>query len=198
MFLLFSCGVPTIKGLPEYNVNLSQFINPYFANVNTDYVYKAKLNVYDKVFGGILIIKKLKENNHRIVFTTNFGNKIFDFEFIENDFKTHFIMEEINRKIIINILKRDFQILTQENNNVNRAFKKGSQFDIYQTKINHRFNHYVVDSQTKELIKIINSTQSKEKIIITFDNVQNSIAENIQIQHKNIPINIDLTFLNNH
>jgi len=194
--LFTSCAIPTIKGLPEYKPDQTEFSNPYFANTSTDYVYKAKINAYDNDFGGILIIKKIKEHNHRVVFTTNFGNKIFDFELINNEIKTHFIMKELDRKIIINTLKRDFKTLTQEHNKIDKAFDANDHI-VYQCKTNRRFNHYLVDQQSQQLIKIINTTHSKEKIIISFYNIKNSIAENINIQHKTAPIEIDLTYLNN-
>ncbi|MEH6535270.1 MAG: hypothetical protein V7719_02680 [Psychroserpens sp.] len=196
--LLFSCAIPTVKGLPEFNSTINQFSNPYFTDVNTDYVYKAKISAYDNVFGGILIIKKIKENNHRIVFTTNFGNKIFDFELINNEVKMHFIMEELNRKIITKTLTRDFKTLTQEHNNIQKKFKKSLQETIYQSKTKNRYNHYIVVSNTNELKKIIHTSHSKEKISITFNKVQNNIAKTINIHHKNAPIKIDLDYLGNN
>ncbi|EPR70017.1 hypothetical protein ADIWIN_3880 [Winogradskyella psychrotolerans RS-3] len=196
LFLFTSCAIPTVKGLSEYDAKAAVFSNPYFSNTNIDYVYKAKIKAYNNDFGGILIIKKIKENNHRIVFTTNFGNKIFDFELINNEMKTHFIMKELDRKIIINTLKRDFQTLTQEHNTINKAFTNNDGNIIYQSKNQKRFNHYLINQQSQQLTKIINTTHSKEKIIISFSNVKNTIAEHIKIEHKTAPIQIDLTYLN--
>ena len=163
ILLFLSCGNPVIKGLPEHKVNVSEVINPYFSNANTDYVYKAKINAFDNVFGGILIIKKIKSNNHRIVFTTNFGNKIFDFELFNNEMKIHYIMENLNRKIIINTLKNDFETIIQEHNPVYKTFEEKSSF-IYQSKLKNGYNYYVVSKQTQELFKIINASKTKEKI----------------------------------
>ncbi|MEW4922221.1 hypothetical protein [Algibacter sp. 2305UL17-15] len=197
--LLFpSCGIPTIKGLPEYNSTLTEFSNPYFSDINIDYVYKAKINAYDHVFGGMLIIKKIKNDNHRIVFTTNFGNKIFDFELLNGDLKTHYIMEKLNRNIIINTLKHDFETLTQEHNKIHRAFKKEQQYLMYQSKTKNRYNHYIILDATRELAEIIHTSKTKEKIIIKFDDIQDSIATSISIQHKKSPIKIELDFLNNN
>jgi len=194
--LFTSCAIPTVKGLSEYDTKSTDFSNPYFANSNTDYVYKAKIKAYHNDFGGILIIKKIKENKHRIVFTTNFGNKIFDFELFNNEIKTHFIMKELDRKIIMNTLKRDFEILTQEHIKINKVFVNNDGNMIYQSKTRKRFNHYLFNKQSQQLNKITNTTHSKEKIIIYFSNVKNTIAEHIKIEHKTAPIQIDLTYLN--
>jgi hypothetical protein len=197
-FIFSSCAIPTIKGLPEHNSTITEFSNPYFGDIHTDYIYKAKINAYGNVFGGLLIIKKIKNNNHRIVFTTNFGNKIFDFELLDNNIKTHYIMEKLNRKIIINTLKHDFETLTQEHNKIHKAFKQNEQYSFYQAKTKNRYNHYLVFESTQKLIEIINTTKTKEKIIIKFDNIQNSIAKSIIIQHKTSPIQIELDFLKNN
>ena len=37
-------------------------INPYFSDTEKDYVYKAKIKVYDHDFGGIFIVKKMMMN----------------------------------------------------------------------------------------------------------------------------------------
>ncbi len=198
VFLFSSCAIPTIKGLPEYNTPLTKFSNPYFSNTNTDYIYKAKINAYNNVFGGMLIIKKIKEDNHRIVFTTSFGNKIFDFELINDEMKIHFIMKELDRKIIINTLKRDFKTLTQEQHKIYKAFKKTEGGIIYQSKTKRRYNHFQIEPKSQFLIKIINTTKAKEKIVISFSNIQNSIAESINILHQTVPVKINLEYLNNN
>ncbi|QXP80107.1 MULTISPECIES: hypothetical protein [Winogradskyella] len=195
LFLFSSCAISTVKGLSEYDAEVTEFSNPYFANADIDYVYKTKIKAYNNDFGGILIIKKIKENNHRIVFATNFGNKIFDFELINNEMKTHFIMKELDRKIIINTLKRDFQTLTQEHNKINKAFSDDEGHLIFQSKTEKRFNHYFVNQQTKKLTQIINTNHSKEKVILSFSNIKNSIAENINIQHLTAPIEINISYL---
>ncbi|WP_159022223.1 hypothetical protein [Formosa sp. L2A11] len=194
--LFSSCAISTVKGLSEYDAEVTEFSNPYFSNADIDYVYKTKIKAYNNDFGGILIIKKIKENNHRIVFTTNFGNKIFDFKLINNEMKTHFIMKELDRKIIINTLKRDFQTLTQEHNKINKAFTDDEGHLIFQSKAEKRFNHYIVNQQTKQLTQITNTNHSKEKVILSFSNIKKSIAENINIQHLTAPIEINLSYLN--
>ncbi len=59
LFLLItSCSLQTTKNLIAKEVSQIVVENPYFSNIDTDYIYKAKIDVYGKNFGGILIIKK--------------------------------------------------------------------------------------------------------------------------------------------
>ena len=81
LLVLSSCSLKTTEGLRETPKTQSEIENPYFSDSSKDYVYKAKIDIYGKYFGGILILKKVGDRSHRVVFTTEFGNKIFDFLF---------------------------------------------------------------------------------------------------------------------
>ena len=87
----------------------------------TDYVYKAKIDVYGRYFGGILILKKVDENSHRVVFTTEFGSKIFDFLYEGDTFTKNFMIDDLDKKIIVNTLRKDFKILISEKCRSRRA-----------------------------------------------------------------------------
>ena len=69
------------------------------------------MDIYKNHISGILIIKKISETTHRVVMTSDFGNKMIDFEISENDFKLNYVLEDLNKKMVINFLKNDFQEL---------------------------------------------------------------------------------------
>lgn len=193
IILLASCTNPITKGLKEVDSSSSVYTNTLFSDIQTDYVYKAKIKAFEANFGGILIIKKIKDDNHRIVFTTEFGNKIFDFEIIDQTFKTHFILKELNRKIIINTLKRDFETLTNETNTVSNSYDNDKN-TIIQSKFHGRLNHYFIHHKTQNLEQIVQTKNSKVKTIIVFDDIEDSIAKIINIEHKSLPLSINLSF----
>ena len=195
LFICFtSCSLPTTKGFIETSVSITEYQNLYFSNPTEDYVYKAKIKAFNKNFGGLLIVKKIATKNHRIVFTTEFGNKIFDFEINNGKTTTHFILEQLNKGVIIKTLQRDFETLTKEYNTVQKTFKSNN-FIIYKSKLKSRYNYYFIDKTTKELDKIVHATKTKEKTIFSFNKATKNKALKINIQHKNLPIIIDLTIL---
>ena len=51
----------TTKNLIVKEVSQIEVDNPYFSNTYIDYIYKAKIDIYGRKFGGILIIKKIDE-----------------------------------------------------------------------------------------------------------------------------------------
>tara|TARA_R110002051_G_scaffold324635_1_gene422841 strand:+ start:31314 stop:31940 length:627 start_codon:yes stop_codon:yes gene_type:complete len=193
--LISSCAAPTVKGLPEIETAATEFINPYFSNIDQDYVYKAKINAYGSTLGGVLIIKKLNLSTHRFVFVTTFGNKIFDLEISDYSIKTHYIIDELDRGLVLKMLHRDFEILTKEHIKITKSFKRANEDIIHQSKTKKGNNHYITTLQSQELLEIIHSKNSKEKIIFTFSKVKNSIAEKISIDHKTAPLKIDLEYI---
>lgn len=186
-----SCSLKTTEGLRALNTTKFEVENRYFSNPEIDYVYKAKIEVYGKNFGGILIVKKLGLENHRIVFTTEFGSKLFDFQFEGDAFTKHFVAERLDKKFIIKILRHDFKLLVNEKANVVASYKANST-TIYKTITGKRFNFYYFDDDSGQLQKIVNTSKTKEKMEIVFMVSEENTAEAISIKHSNIKLKIDL------
>lgn len=190
-FILASCSLKTTEGLRQVHFNRIEVENPYFANAEIDYVYKAKVKVYKKNFGGILIIKKIGPQNHRVVFTTEFGSKLFDFQFEDDTFTKHFVAEDLDKKLIINVLREDFRLLLNETAKVLAVYESKYQ-RVYKTQSDKRFNFYFLDEKSEKLEKIVNTSKSKEKVEIDFTSSEEDIADIITIKHNNIKLTIDL------
>ncbi|MDO6758601.1 hypothetical protein Q4566_00195 [Tamlana sp. 2_MG-2023] len=166
--------------------------NPYFSDANKDYVYKATITVYDKVFGGIFIVKKIETDHHRVVFTTEMGNKILDFSFNKNDFQINYILEALNKKLLINLLKKDFEVLITEHLNVRTSFSNHTE-TVNQTLIDKDDYFYFGDLIIN---KIVRANHGKEKVVFTFSEINDNIAQQIQIQHLNIKFKMLLKSIN--
>ncbi|TMM58530.1 hypothetical protein FEE95_03610 [Maribacter algarum] len=163
--------------------------NPYFSDASKDYVYKANIVAFGNSFSGIFIVKKLGEDHHRIAFTTEMGNKIFDFTFQGEDFKVNHILKKMDKKILINVLKNDFRVLVKENPSMEKTFQKDSN-SIYETKIgNKKYYHFLSKEKLNKVVRVGNG---KEKVEFTFSEINDNIALHIQILHKNIELKISL------
>ncbi len=64
-----------------------------------------------KDVSGMLIIVVSESNHRRIIMTTHFGMTLMDFELTESALKLNYSIEQLNRKRILNLLKRDFETL---------------------------------------------------------------------------------------
>ena len=191
VFVLASCSLKTTEGLRQVPFSKIEVENPYFSNTEMDYVYKAKIDFYKKNFGGILIIKKIGFQNHRVVFTTEFGSKLFDFQFEGDTFTKHFMIEDLDKKFIVNILKDDFKLLVNEKAKVLEVYESKEK-RIYKTQSEDRLNFYFLDNEDGALQKIVNTSKTKEKVVIDFTVSGENAAETIAIKHKNIKLTIAL------
>lgn len=194
VLVLSSCASNVVKGYTLVTLEKKTFEAPYFSNSETDYVYKANISVYGNELTGIFIAKKMNETTHRVVFTTEFGNKLLDFEISEKDFKVNSIAEELDRKILINTLKTDFRLLLRKDYLIVAQFENAKD-KVYQSREDNKHNYLFVSKANEKYYKIVRSSRTKEKISISFDSENNIFAERVVIQHKNIKLKIELNYL---
>lgn len=190
--VLVSCGAVTKNYTPK-KLDKTSYEVPYFSDSKTDYVYKTNITVYGNEISGIFIAKKINDTTHRIVFTTEFGNKLLDFEISDNSFKVNSIVSELDRKILINTLKEDFRLLLKKEYLIQEQFEDDSA-DIYKSKDGKRDNYLFISKKDHRLEKIVHSSQTKEKFTLTFSSENNIFAEKIQIIHQNIKLKIELNY----
>ena len=191
--LFLACGsYPKKQNFQVEQDATSIFHNPYFSNATKDYVYKANIEVYDNTFSGIFIVKKLGNSSHRIVFTTEMGNKIFDFSFVDGTFKVNFIIDAMDKAILINILKKDFKILVEEELSVIKSYLLENTL-VHETTVDCKTYFYF---KTQQLDKIVRVGHGKEKVTFLFSEISDTIANQIKILHSNIKLNINLKSIN--
>ncbi len=189
-----SCSSLTIVDETTKTIEQNTIINPYFSDPNYDYVYETSIEAYGNHFSGILIVKKIGETKHRAVFTSIFGGTLFDFEFDNEKFIVHHVVKQMDKKIIINLLKKDFRALIQEKNITFINYKKVNE-RIFKTKQGKRYNYYFYNDSDKKLQRIQQTSKRKEKFIIDFQNIENQIAENISLRHQGIKLKMEFKLL---
>jgi hypothetical protein len=192
VLIISSCTtLNVVKGYNLVALETTTFEVPYFSNPEMDYVYKAHITAYGNELSGIFIAKKLNDTTHRVVFTTEFGNKLLDFEISETDFKINFILDELNKKILINTLKTDFRLLLRSNYIVKEQFdnRENKVFLIEEGKRN---NYLFISKSNNKLSKIVCATKRKERINLFITSENNIFATKIVIQHYNIKLKMEL------
>ena len=190
--VLVSCGSVTKNYTPK-KLDKTSYEVPYFSDSKSDYVYKANISVYGNELSGIFIAKKINETTHRIVFTTEFGNKLMDFEISETDFKVNSIVSELDRKILINTLKEDFRLLLKKQYVIQEQFEDEFH-NIYKSEDGNRDNYIFLSKKNQKLEKIVHSSKTKEKFTLIYNSENNIFAEKIQIIHQNIKLKIELNY----
>lgn len=195
ILLVTSCSRGITEGLIEYKTAKTKIENTYFSNLDRDYVYKMNLEIYKHSIGGILIVKKIGTDHHRIVYTSEFGSKIFDFEFNEEEVSINFILSELDKKYILNTLLEDLKVLVEQEVLINQAFN-GLKDVYYETLSDGKANYYVFSQDSEQLVKIICMDNRKENVSIYFDKIDDRLARKIRIEHENIKLKISLSLIN--
>lgn len=149
------------------------------------------MDIYKNHVSGILIIKKISETTHRVVLTSDFGNKLIDFEISENDFKLNYVLPDLDKKIVINFLRNDFQQLLKQKYPVTESFENENS-KIYLSKMDKKGYYLFFNKENNLLKQIVYTKNNKEKIDFTFDAKKNTFADSLNLQHKDFKINIKL------
>ena len=199
--LLISCCL-MICGCAVYqppNVNpientISEFPNPYFSDTSKDYVYKANMEIYGRNLGGIVVVKMINKDTHRAVFTTDFGNKLLDFELTKDSFVLNFAADGMDNKRLLKILENDFRYLLQTVFPLDQTFE-GDKHLVYSSVQNKGELYLFKDKENNELQKMIFAQKSKERITFEFQNKKDKLATQIGIIHHNIPFRLQLNRL---
>lgn len=192
IFILFiSCRTYRIGEVKPFSASQETVENSYFSS-NKDYVYKCQMDIYKNHVSGIVIIKKISETVHRVVMTTDFGNKMFDFEISPTDFKLNYVLPDLDKKMIINFLKNDFRALLRQQYDVNESFTDEKSL-IFKSTDENKLTYLFYDN-TPDLFlkKIILTKNNQEKINFIFEAKSPTFADKIEIQHKDFKINIQL------
>lgn len=194
LLVITSCGSnKVVKDSKPVTLDRTTFEVPYFSDQNTDYIYKANITVYGKELTGVFIAKKINETTHRVVFTTEFGNNLLDFEISETDFKVNSIVDDLNKKMLIDVLIKDFRLVLQEHYVLKSQFENRLN-NVYVAKDGSMLNYLFVFKADNSLNKIVHASKRKEKITVFFASEKNIFASRILIKHKSIPLKIELNY----
>lgn len=190
LILAVSCKSYQLTGVTPVSTSEKMVENLYFST-GEDYVYKCQMDIYKNHVSGILIIKKLNETTHRVALTSDFGNKLIDFEVSENDFKLNYVLPDLDKNIVINFLKNDFQQLLKRQYPVSESFENDNA-KIYLSKMENKSYYLFFNKENNLLKQIIYTKNNKEKIDFTFDAKKHIFADSLHLQHKDFKINIKL------
>lgn len=153
-------------------------------------LFKAKIKLYNKYYSGLIFLKQTDSVSSHLVFVTELGMKMFDYEIQNNQFKLVYVFEPLNKPRILNLLESDFKLMLLQDllNHEAEIFEKNG--SIY--KIDKSYYYANKSSKNIEKINVKNGLLSGIKV--KYSNSDSIAAENIQLKHKGfINLSIELT-----
>jgi hypothetical protein len=156
--------------------------------------FDASVDVKGRHLGGLLLIKQMPDSINRIVFTSETGVTIFDFEYQRNGkFSVKRIIEQLDRKIIVEVLQKDFALMLglPFRNQQIQAWKSGSEI-YYGAKAENEYAYFITDSGCQSLIRLESASGSTPKFSILFEGKTLNSPDNIAITHHTFDMVINL------
>ena len=189
LFGLFSCKSyqPVSKFIDKEQV----VENVYFSDLDKEYTYAISVSAYKHFVSGILVVKAIDNNSHRVLMVTEFGNTLLDLTVTPFGYTKNYAMPDLDKKIILNLLSHDFFTLLH-NNWLSTGFYEQNSSSIYKAQIKNK--NYFLTYVNKELQQI-EYARKKKKLQINFEVVNQNQAEKISLKHSNLDIKIELSSL---
>ncbi|EHO15538.1 hypothetical protein [Myroides odoratimimus] len=165
--------------------------NSYFATLGEEHIFRANMTVFKHELSGLLVVKRMDENQHRVVMTSDFGNTLFDFSIYSDRYVVNYVMSDIDKKLILNILAKDFQLFTA----VQLPVKKLSLREddtVFLGRYNKLETVVFWDNALGRVSRLVYGTPKKAKV--SYNYVQSEHDKPIlSIEHYNFPMRIKLT-----
>jgi hypothetical protein len=156
--------------------------------------FDASVDVEGHHLGGLILIKHMPDQSNRVVFTSETGATIFDFEFQPNGkFSVRHIMSKLDRKAIVNVLRNDFALLLGAPFSDNK-FKtlEGKNGEIYfQSSIEGK-RAFIVSDKSCHLLRLEQGSKRKRMFSILTEGRDVSRPDNITISHYTFDMIIEL------
>lgn len=168
-----------------------QKFKPYFDHT----LYKTSVDVIGKHLSGILLINKMTDSTTRIVFSSETGFTFFDFGFqAENGFSVYQITSQMNKKALINTLRKDFDLILFRNMEADKYFTLTDSLFLYHAfRQSTGINYYITDNSCSTLVKMQRASDKKPIMEAYMKiNAGNPSPDTIMIRHLNVNFTIKL------
>lgn len=183
--IFFSCK--TYKGGGEFfekpeEMNL---IIPYFDITGKEYLYNALIYAFGKELKGILVVRKINEEEKRVALITNFGNTLLDFRIAGDKVELMYAIDDLNKKLIIKKLKKYFHFLVNAEYDITSVYRQNNDLIYISSFQSKQIFIYKTEGQTRDSLKM--AGRWKEKADLVFYGKKENVADSIRFISQEIP-----------
>ncbi|ULQ51467.1 hypothetical protein [Flavihumibacter fluvii] len=157
-------------------------------------LYKANVQVNGKTLSGLLLIKAMADSSTRVVFSTETGFKFFDFSFGgQQDFKVYYVMKKLDKKVVVDALRNDFELLLMRWVNGTNPFVAAMDAQWYHGfPKGKKISYYITDSLCNELYRAELASKRKKLVTVQLYNTIGQVPDSMFVQHFNFNFTISL------
>ena len=178
--LLFSCKTYEVEGEFLRKVDGQKVVVPYFDSTGVDYIYIAEISAMGNEMKGILVVKKIDEEEKRVALISDFGNTLIDFRVRGEKVEKVYVIDDLDKLLIVNKLKKHFHFLVQSEYSViqeNRVKDTSILIAPFQSGRVHIYH-----SNERGIEKIKKFGQRKMQAELFFSKFEDEIADSVNFK----------------
>lgn len=185
-----SCSSLKIDNIPKsaFKIEDHHVENTYFKQIGEEHLFRANIKVFKNELSGLFVVKRMNDSLHRVVLTSDFGNTLFDFSINKASYHVNYVMKDLDKKVILSILAKDFSFLVATNFEMNSIAQTKEQF-IYQGKFQNYRTVIKQNQSTKAVEQVLRT--SKRKVKVAYNYMMDKDGK-LVIEHYNFPLTINL------
>lgn len=194
---LISCSISKYQSYEEPfpEIITYQRLVPVVDPNGTSSKFKASIDVLNKHFTGIVIVKKTDSITTHVIFVTELGMKMFDLEQKDTSLNMVYVFEPMNKPKLIKVLKTNFRnmlLLGVYDKERTTGFLKNKQ-KTYEL-LNGNEKRYLIAADTNKLITQATFSKKKKtsKITYVFSAENNTYTQIKCVQYGFVKIKIEL------
>jgi hypothetical protein len=196
--LLVGCTFGHYARLQPVARTTSTPLKSIFGENFNSFLFKINISIYGKDFSGLLVTKQMAAQDYRVIFTTELGMKLFDFEFKDTAFTLHYCVPQFNKPKLLKVIQQDIALLLMndlQNKSFDYFIDSKKSYSICRSKTDKLYNYYFTEEVSKHIVKIEHSKKRIIKTTFALTNFQNDFPANILITHHDIKLKIELNLL---
>ncbi len=161
-------------------------------------LFDLRIKFKEQKFSGLAVIKRSEKmaNQYQISGTSKMGGKLFDLKFHKDKMEVGFIIEPLNKKMLLKLLESDFKMLLSDFKMPEKlkCSQKGEQ-EIFRFKHNRSKYYYNREIESKQTNKIFKKAGYFGQTCLEFKKYDNSFPKQIIFDHTGINLSLELNYL---
>src|SRR5512133_2201732 len=183
---------------PGYTKGDSDNLTPvsWFASDTGEYLFNTGIDVMKKHFSGLMVIKPTGNDTCRVIMITEVGLKVMDLEFFPSGgLKVHYIMDPLNKKMLIRTLSNDISMILMNRIN-DKAYEvlkdRKSGNAIFKYRFGRQKNFYYLSGNSPYPYNVRQVKGITNKVHAFFYGNDNGGPDSVKIEHYNLALSIKL------
>lgn len=198
--LIVSCQISKFKHPTKTDrVVITENTFPTVLSANKASKFKGSIDVLKNHLTGLIIVKKTDSLTTHIIFVTEIGMKMFDFEWKNNEMNAVYVFEPLNKESLINSLKVGFkQMLLLDVFDKHAALSSNKNIASYYDLEEEKHRYIIADTVSGITSQqIFNKNKKKRFINYTFDVDKKEYSQIRSTQFGIVKIKIELNRIEN-